>query len=57
MILILDVKIMTLKSSNQSAFGLSHILYTAVFTSNDINQITALAINIYHSVEFLTGGL
>ena len=30
--------------------------YCTMFASNEINQITALAVDIYHCVEFSTSG-
>ena len=57
MILILDIKKVTLKSSDESVFGLSDILNATSFARNEINQVIVLAINIYHSVKFSTSVL
>ena len=47
---------MTLESGSQSLYGLSHILNTIVLASNEITQIIALPIYIYHGNTFLTRG-
>ena len=46
----LDIKLATLKSSDESVFGLPAILNATILSGNEINQVTALAIDIYHSI-------